>query len=322
MIGKIIFSWKFSKHLDCEAKTFRFLADILNDCGSICFLLLGIIKYNQDNSRTMVEKSNDTDHYICLFLLCTGSLFKALCSVAAVTKNTLTFHFARSNNISDVSCKDSTQETIINLLSMVFGSFFVTYIDSNYSFNGNMFFFLILLYLHLFFNYKACRSIILDTLNTQRLEIVVFDYIKQREFCRYPKLLTPLQVSKVENIIQWHIDNFLFSFRVVSGVDIQIDETNYLKVTYKGQRKIKSIIFCLLENSDNNDFLKIGYHILCYKYANILFDEQKDINAFAMKYYSYYQDFKLRIEKSGWNHENLMTLYEDKGFRLQPGKME
>ncbi|KAJ3214581.1 hypothetical protein HK099_006793 [Clydaea vesicula] len=90
MVGKLIFAYKVSDILDKEAKKFRLLADIFNDLSR--------------------------------------NTFSSLCGVSAGgTKAALSLHFARCNNLGDLSAKDDTQN--LNEIFCLFSSqnYFITF---------------------------------------------------------------------------------------------------------------------------------------------------------------------------------------------------
>ncbi|KYQ90504.1 DUF647 family protein [Tieghemostelium lacteum] len=151
MIGRILFVWRKGTELDCNSKTWRFMADILNDVG----MTLEII-------------SPYTGYF--LTFSCLGIICKSLCGVAGgCTKASLTQHFAKRDNLADVSAKDGSQETFIGLIGL-FIAIFVSSIPE-------------------------------DTWTLYRSLLIYQYYIK------HEKVPTPDQISEVENILfrQWDL---------------------------------------------------------------------------------------------------------------------
>ncbi|XP_047693794.1 RUS family member 1 isoform X4 [Prionailurus viverrinus] len=102
MLGRIIFAWWKGSKLDCNAKQWRLFADILNDVAMFLEIMAPI--------------------YPIFFTItiCTSNLAKCIVSVAGgATRAALTMHQARRNNMADVSAKDSSQETLVNLAGLL-----------------------------------------------------------------------------------------------------------------------------------------------------------------------------------------------------------
>ncbi|XP_066596707.1 uncharacterized protein [Prorops nasuta] len=103
MIGRIIFAWWNGTALDGQCKKWRLFADILNDIAMGIELL---IPYFSSHS---------------VFILCITSAMKSVVGVAGgATRAALTQHQALQNNLADVSAKDGSQETCVNLVASFF----------------------------------------------------------------------------------------------------------------------------------------------------------------------------------------------------------
>ncbi len=95
MIGRVAFTWLKGSDLDCNSKTWRFMADILND-AAICLDLI-------------------SSHFPSLFLyiICVASICRSVVGVAGgATRAAITRHQARNNNIAEVQAKDGSQEVM------------------------------------------------------------------------------------------------------------------------------------------------------------------------------------------------------------------
>ncbi|XP_025089925.1 RUS1 family protein C16orf58 homolog [Pomacea canaliculata] len=157
MIGRIIFAWLHGSSLDCNAKRWRLFADFLNDIAMCLEILAPLF---QAYFRLVV---------------CFAGVCKSIVGVAGgATRAALTQHQARRNNMADVSAKDGSQETLVNLsallcsivlLQTVSGHFWLTWIV-----------FSLLTTLHLFANYRAVRAVCMESLNQARLHIIMQDY--------------------------------------------------------------------------------------------------------------------------------------------------
>ncbi|XP_078201322.1 RUS family member 1 isoform X6 [Callithrix jacchus] len=102
MLGRIIFAWWKGSKLDCNAKQWRLFADILNDVAMFLEIMAPV-------------------YPICFTMtVSTSNLAKCIVSVAGgATRAALTVHQARRNNMADVSAKDSSQETLVNLAGLL-----------------------------------------------------------------------------------------------------------------------------------------------------------------------------------------------------------
>ncbi|XP_039094002.1 RUS family member 1 isoform X2 [Hyaena hyaena] len=102
MLGRIIFAWWKGGKLDCNAKQWRLFADILNDVAMFLEIMAPIFPV------------------FFTVTVCTSNLAKCIVSVAGgATRAALTMHQARRNNMADVSAKDSSQETLVNLAGLL-----------------------------------------------------------------------------------------------------------------------------------------------------------------------------------------------------------
>lgn len=97
--------------MDAQCKKWRLTADILND------LAMGI-------ELTLPY----TPSSVVTILLCLSTAMKSIVGVAGgATRAALTQHQALVGNLADVSAKDASQETFINLIGSFVGIFILTY---------------------------------------------------------------------------------------------------------------------------------------------------------------------------------------------------
>lgn len=102
----------FRKSLDTDCKKWRLFADILNDSAMALELVIPMF----------VDYSTE--------LLCFSSSMKAIVGVAGgATRASITQHQAIRDNTGDVSAKDGSQETFVNLCASVFGVVLLTFFD-------------------------------------------------------------------------------------------------------------------------------------------------------------------------------------------------
>ncbi|KAM8962415.1 RUS family member 1-like [Pelodytes ibericus] len=162
--------------LDCDAKRWRLFADLLNDIA----IFMEILAPAFPSCFTLT--------------VCAAGVFKCIVGVAGgATRAALTVHQARRDNMADVCAKDGSQETLVNLAGLlvslllvpvVSGSVWVTYL-----------LFILLTSLHLYANYRAVRSIVMETLNQSRLSIVLDHYLREG------RVLSPSAANRMEPLL-------------------------------------------------------------------------------------------------------------------------
>lgn len=136
-----------------------------------------------------------------VFLLSASSVCKSLCGVAAgSSKASLSAHFAKQGNLAELNAKDASQETLISLLGMLVGTFVVSRISSQ---TATWIALISLLSIHLGTNYLAVRSVTMRTLNRQRANLVISDFVSNinAEKTRF-NLPTPKDISRKERIFE------------------------------------------------------------------------------------------------------------------------
>ncbi|XP_068750402.1 RUS family member 1-like [Montipora capricornis] len=176
MVGSILFAWIQGSNLDCNAKKWRLFADILNDAS----ILLEMLSPNFKAYFTL--------------LACMSSISKAIVGVAGgATRAAMTQHQARRDNMADVAAKDGSQETLVNLLALVSGLVITPMVSGNVGLTWTLFF--IFTFLHLYANFRAVSSVIMETINIPRLHILV------TEFLTSGLIMTPQEVSSREPVI-------------------------------------------------------------------------------------------------------------------------
>ncbi|TPX33299.1 hypothetical protein SmJEL517_g03737 [Synchytrium microbalum] len=175
-LGKILFTWKFARHLDSDAKQWRYYADILNDGAML--LELGIPTFPKS---------------LTLPLAMTAALLRALCGICgAATRVKLSEHFAKMDNMADLNAKDASQETVVMLCGMLAGMAVVEMVTDESSALWPVF--IMFTILHLAFNYLAVKSVVMPTMNRQRFSLVLHHYFNTRT------VLSPVECSRIEAI--------------------------------------------------------------------------------------------------------------------------
>nr|XP_046270961.1 RUS1 family protein C16orf58 homolog [Scatophagus argus] len=176
MLGRILFAWKKGSKLDSEAKKWRLFADILNDIAMFMEIL--------------------APYFPAFFILivCAAGIFKSIVGVAGgATRAALTVHQARRDNMADIAAKDGSQETLVNLAGLLVSFILIPLVTDNPILTLSLFF--LFTVLHLFANYKAVRSVVMETFNEARLSIVLQQYLKDR------LILSPLEANQREPVL-------------------------------------------------------------------------------------------------------------------------
>ncbi|KAM6966201.1 RUS family member 1 [Tautogolabrus adspersus] len=175
MLGRILFAWQKGNKLDSEAKKWRLFADVLNDIAMFMEIL--------------------APYFPAFFILivCTAGIFKSIVGVAGgATRAALTVHQARRDNMADISAKDGSQETLVNLAGLLVSLILIPLVTDNPILTLSLFF--LFTVLHLFANYKAVRSVVMETFNEARLSIVLRQYLRDK------RILSPQEANQREPV--------------------------------------------------------------------------------------------------------------------------
>ncbi|KAF7597454.1 hypothetical protein BBP40_003701 [Aspergillus hancockii] len=152
-VATILFAHKVGTALEPECKMYRLAADVFNDAAMILDCLSPMIPPGAPR----------------VTVLSTAGVLRALCGVSGgSSKASLSAHFSRWGNLAEVNAKDSSQETIISLVGMLVGSLVVSHVTS---YTATWISLILLLTMHLGFNYAAVRSVQMTSLNRQRANI-------------------------------------------------------------------------------------------------------------------------------------------------------
>ncbi|GLH11206.1 Uncharacterized protein GBIM_16033 [Gryllus bimaculatus] len=157
MVGRIVFAWWKGTFLDADCKKWRLFADFLNDIAmGIELFLPYFMEYSMQ-------------------ILCLSTSMKAIVGVAGgATRAAITQHQAIRDNMADVSAKDGSQETFVNLTASMLGILILSLCtEERYSWG----LFITITILHLYANYKAVRSLRLLSLNPGRLILLLQTYL-------------------------------------------------------------------------------------------------------------------------------------------------
>ncbi|KAN0036518.1 hypothetical protein ACTFIV_001816 [Dictyostelium citrinum] len=226
MIGRIVFAWRKGTDLDCNSKKWRYSADILNNIGMAFEMISPLFS-----------------HRLFLPLSCVGLIAKSICGVAGgCTKASLTQHFAKRDNLADVSAKDGSQETAINLVGMLLSVVVSSFITDNTPLIFTWLVFLFFTSLHLFCNYRAVSAVQLKSINRYRAYLI-YDYFIHNQ----GSIPSPSEISKLENI--------LFGIKELD-IRVGVSLCNIYKVQQKQQFLQQKLNNQFLQQKLNNQFLQ------------------------------------------------------------------
>ncbi|KAH7702061.1 hypothetical protein AAVH_30793, partial [Aphelenchoides avenae] len=169
MIGRIVFAWAKGTSLDADCKRWRLIADVLNDVSFFIDLL-----------------APHFPQYCFLPIACTSSLFRSIVGVAGgATRTSIVRHQARRGNLADVAAKDGSQETLVNVCSLLLSLVLLPMVDGKPLVVWVLF--AMFTTLHLYANYRAVRTLWLDTLNRNRLQISLKYFLEHEKAIHFGK---------------------------------------------------------------------------------------------------------------------------------------
>ncbi|KRZ14535.1 UPF0420 protein C16orf58 -like protein [Trichinella zimbabwensis] len=186
MMSQIIFAWFCAGHLDSDCKSWRFVADVLNDCSIFLDLIAPL--------------SESTFIYVA----CLANVCRSIVGVAGgATRAAITQHQSRRHNMADVAAKDSSQETMVNLIALGFNLALLPLVAHHVLLVWTLF--LMFTFMHIYANYRAIRALKFATLNEKRFRMLVQSFIKD-------KTNTKMGVDMVnyqESLVPFALTNFI-----------------------------------------------------------------------------------------------------------------
>ncbi|XP_050546733.1 RUS family member 1 isoform X2 [Daktulosphaira vitifoliae] len=245
MIGRITFAWWKGSELDTCCKKWRLRADVLNDLAIFSELLLNFSYIRQ----------------FSLAVLTFTSSAKSIVGVAGgATRAALTQHQAIRGNMADVSAKDGSQETCINLMAFLIGLVMLPIVENHNLLIWIIYF--IVTALHLFANYKAVKSLNINVFNIARFDLALKyylsndlqnhnvyspEFINKREACFF----NDVKLSSVEIQLGTSVHQLLNSNTINTW-----DLINYMELC-------KDYLYIIIINPHNNNI-----HIVLDKNIN------------------------------------------------------
>ncbi|KAG2133335.1 DUF647-domain-containing protein [Suillus clintonianus] len=197
----IIGAYYFGTSLYPETKTFRFLADVINDTSIV---LDTISPYFTTISISKTSPYLPSGSTLQIVALCMSGAMRSLCGlVAGGSKAALTDHFASPVNnkgdVGELNAKSASRSTVVALTGVLLGTLLVPYITTRTSTYTALF---VLVFGHLLANYLAVRSVVLRSLNRQRSSILWSTFRNSKADGR-PVVLIPRDVSNREIILDF-----------------------------------------------------------------------------------------------------------------------
>uniref|UniRef100_A0A3P9M6M8 Zgc:162613 n=1 Tax=Oryzias latipes TaxID=8090 RepID=A0A3P9M6M8_ORYLA len=160
MFGRILFAWQKGSRLDSEAKKWRLFADVLNDIAMFIEILAPFFPS------------------FFTLIVCTAGVFKAIVGVAG-----------GATRAADLNVFSSKHELWSPFKYQIF---LHSFLASPFRLSLGLFFLFTIL--HLFANYKAVRSVVMETFNQARLSIVLQQYLKDK------RILSPFEANQREPV--------------------------------------------------------------------------------------------------------------------------
>ncbi|XP_013405479.1 RUS1 family protein C16orf58 homolog [Lingula anatina] len=252
MLGRIGFAWFQGTSLDCDAKRWRLFADILNDCAIFLEILAPLFQ-----------------GYFTL-IVCIAGVSKSIVGVAGgATRAALTQHQARRNNMADVSAKDGSQETLVNLAALICGLLMMPVVSGHQTLTWVLFFLFTML--HLFSNFMAVKAVKMETLNQARLHILVQHYLQAQTTFHgaISSDILPVKIVNMQEPVLWRTRRKLEIFLGTSFAAMMKSPSEFskLKKIYAGDRYILDLdlstgkIYILLHETQTVDSqIKACFH--------------------------------------------------------------
>ncbi|XP_033230706.1 RUS1 family protein C16orf58 homolog isoform X2 [Belonocnema kinseyi] len=195
MIGRIVFTWWKGSVLDAQCKQWRLFADVINDIAMGIEL---VVPYFSQYS---------------MIVLCASTGLKSIVGVAGgATRAAITQHQALQGNMADVSAKDGSQETLVNLVASMLGIWIISHLREEFF----ILLYAFLVFVHLFANYSAVRALRFHSINENRLSLIMMIYDEEK------RIPTPDEVNKLEPVFfTQNLVKAKYGFRIKMGCSFQ-----------------------------------------------------------------------------------------------------
>ena len=210
-------------------------------------------------------------------------IYRALVGVAAgAAGNALRLHHAKAKNFGDIAAKDNNQRTLIKLIGLSLSLLLTPMISKSQSIVWSLCVFLISG--HLYSNYKAVTSSMLNTFNLNRLGVVVDHYFRTGE------ILSVREANLQENVfffiwtkydtlyqskpIDTHVDS---GARLTDLIEIYSNADYILNVDHR-----EKIYINFSSKADFDTYVRASFHALlvefCKSSSNVsVFDDVNNL---------------------------------------------
>ncbi|KAL1491530.1 hypothetical protein ABEB36_012114 [Hypothenemus hampei] len=251
MFGRICFAWWKGSGLDCDCKKWRFFADILNDGAMLIELCLPFFP----------------------------SISMQVGIAGGATRAAITHHQAIKDNMAEISAKDGSQETVVNLIGSFGSIFLLNYFQSS---RAEWILILTLMVLHLYTNFLAVKALVFKTFNKERLAIVLKTYFT------IGTVLNPVKVNAKESVLigrELKVKD-ICGFNILLGerlkpvlnqysiADIKMLESVYENKNYMlfVNGKTQNIYVALGSDVSSEDLIAAYFHAFCLGIATSVYN--------------------------------------------------
>ncbi|XP_076055079.1 RUS family member 1-like isoform X2 [Oratosquilla oratoria] len=176
MLASIAFAYFHGSYLDSNSKQWRLFADVANDFGFVLQILSPMLPLPL--SITM-----------CLI----GITFSLVGTAGVATRMALVSHQAQRGNLADVRAKDGSQEMLVNLVALGLSVLLLSFVTDSIKYK--IITASVLIFFHVYANYKAVRAVRIKTLNRPRLLILLHKWFTST------KILSVEEANKNEPLV-------------------------------------------------------------------------------------------------------------------------
>lgn len=239
MIARIVFAWARGSKLDSDNKQWRLIADFLNDFSFMVELFAVYLP------RLFFAP-----------LACFAAFVRAIVDVSGrTTRMAVIRHQARRDNLADVAAKDGSQETLVNVFSLLCSLMLLPTVEGNALLIWLFYF--SFTYVHLYSNYRAAKSLEFDTLNQARFHISVRHYLNNGkapsvQYCNAKEpILVPLIKSFCHLNLGCPLSSLPKNISVLEFLSKEIEEKNNICWKWTGK------LICVVDKIE-----KIGWMVV------------------------------------------------------------
>jgi len=290
MVGRIVFAAYSGTGLDHDCKKWRMFADVLNDLAMCVELVAGSLP-----------------KAFFLPLVCVAGVGRSLVGVAGgATKAAVAQHQAKENNMADLAAKDGSQETLVNLVALIVNICLLPYVTEDAWITATLF--VLLTFLHVYANYRAVTSLLLETLNVGRLSLILTSYLETSN------ILSIKEANQKESILLWTEQPNITVGASLSSAKIS---KRVLEEKVEEMKASEKAYFLFAKNAHVTIFVKTGAGpsdiLEAYVEAFFMLDQSKQVTVSP-------KELTAKLESEGWRTDILSI--PTKGFTFSPVDQE